>query len=82
MSSHVMDSRVGSTSLMRSSRHPGAESVAPRPGCPVQAWRYDVLHYQGVVEETLLSLGVLWIREDGLGERKMIDLREYHLRLC
>ncbi|MFI7581223.1 hypothetical protein [Kocuria kalidii] len=82
MNSRVMDSRVASTSVMISGRHPGVESMAPRPGCLIQAWRYDVLHYRGVVEETLLSSGVLWIREDGLGDRKMIDLREYHLRLC
>ncbi|MEX5236117.1 hypothetical protein [Kocuria arenosa] len=82
MNSRVMDSRITSTSVMNSGRHPGIESMGPRPGCSIQAWRYDVLHYQGVVEETLLSSGVLWIREDGLGDRKMIDLQEYRLRLC
>ncbi|MFF0903354.1 UNVERIFIED_CONTAM: hypothetical protein RF653_06725 [Kocuria sp. CPCC 205316] len=81
MSGHVVGSRVASASGGNGGRHRGSESMGPRPGCPVQAWRYDVLHYRGVVEETLLSSGVLWIREDGLGHRKMIDLQEYHLRL-
>ncbi|MFF0988848.1 hypothetical protein [Kocuria nitroreducens] len=53
----------------------------PRPGSTVQAWRYDVLHYQGEVEDIMPGSGVLWIREHGLGVRKMIDLREYHVRL-
>jgi hypothetical protein len=51
-----------------------------RPGCAVQIWRKGVLHHQGVVEEAMLQAKVRWIREDGLGTRKMIDLDDYVLR--
>lgn len=77
-----MSRRSTNTDVVDSSFLPGAVIGWLRPGSSIQAWRYDVLHYQGVVEETLLSSGVLWIREHGLGARKMIDLQEYRLSLC
>lgn len=49
------------------------------PGQPVQARIRGVVHWEGTVETVSASLGVVWIRENGLGERKLLDLREYHV---
>jgi hypothetical protein len=51
-----------------------------RPGRAVQVCRGERVYHHGVVEVIMPQAGVLWIREDGLGTRKMIDLQEYVLR--
>ena len=48
-------------------------------GQRVQAQLHGVAHWTGTVETVAVPLGVVWIREDGLGERKLLDLREYQL---
>lgn len=40
---------------------------------------HGVAHWTGTVETVAVPLGVVWIREDGLGERKLLDLREYQV---
>lgn len=49
------------------------------PGHRVQARVDGVTHWTGTVETVSVELGVVWIREDGPGERKLLDLREYQL---
>ncbi|MEX5299871.1 hypothetical protein RCG67_13955 [Kocuria sp. CPCC 205292] len=48
-------------------------------GQRVQAQLHGVAHWTGTVETVAVPLGVVWIREDGLGERKLLDLREYQV---
>ena len=48
-------------------------------GQRVQTQVNGVAHWTGTVETVAAPLGVVWIREDGLGERKLLDLREYQL---
>lgn len=50
-------------------------------GHRLEAWSGGALHHFGVVEEKLPELGVLWIRETSTGQRKMLDLLGYDLRL-
>ena len=40
-----------------------------------------MLHHLGIVEEKLPELGVLWIRESSTGQRKMLDVLSYDLRV-
>ncbi|MET3773003.1 hypothetical protein ACJJV6_08450 [Arthrobacter nitrophenolicus] len=40
----------------------------------------DTLRYSGVVDTSAPSLGIIWIRQDGLGERKLIICTDYRLR--
>ncbi|MGQ1799099.1 hypothetical protein ACT4S5_18485 [Kocuria oceani] len=49
------------------------------PGQPVQARVRGVVHWSGTVETVSVPLAVVWILEDGLGERKLLDLREYQV---
>lgn len=49
------------------------------PGQSVQARVHGVVHWSGTVETVSVPLGVVWIREDGLGERKLLDLQEYQV---
>jgi hypothetical protein len=65
---------------MNASAHSRPGPMWPQPGSPIQAWRYGMLHHRGIVEAVMHQAGVLWIREDGLGDRKLIDLAEYVLR--
>ncbi|MFW6186541.1 MAG: hypothetical protein ACOC84_00865 [Actinomycetota bacterium] len=51
-----------------------------RVGDQVQAWSGAMLHYVGIVELVSLRLKVVWIRDLGLGERRMLDLQDYQLR--
>ena len=51
------------------------------PGHRVQAQVHGIPHWTGTVEAVAVPLGVVWIREDGLGERKLLDLREFQVRL-
>lgn len=50
-------------------------------GNRLEAWTGGTLRHLGIVEEKLPELGVLWIRETGTGQRKMLDTISYHLRL-
>ncbi|TDL46541.1 hypothetical protein [Kocuria rosea] len=50
-------------------------------GNRLEAWSGGVLLHLGIVEEKLPELGVLWIRETGTGQRKMLDTLSYDLRL-
>lgn len=48
-------------------------------GDHVEAWAGSVLHCSGTVETVAADLGVLWIREDRIGARRLLDVREHHL---
>lgn len=49
------------------------------PGQPVQARVRGVVRWSGTVETVSVPLAVVWIRENGLGERKLLDLQEYQI---
>ena len=53
---------------------------ALRPGEHLEAWENGMLCHTGVVEEIAPELGVVWIRERGLGARKMLSADQYCLR--
>lgn len=55
--------------------------TAVHVGHRLEAWSSGVLLHAGIVEETLPELGVVWIREIGTGQRKMLDVIDYDLRL-
>lgn len=55
------------------------ELSPPEIGTHIQAWRNEMLLYQGIVEERVPHLGVVWIREAGNGARKMLVLDEYRI---
>jgi hypothetical protein len=55
---------------------PVAELV---PGDRVRAWVGEVLHYAGTVETVAIELGVIWIREDGIGARTLLDVGVYRI---
>jgi hypothetical protein len=44
-----------------------------------QARVHGMVHWRGTVETVPVALGVVWIREDGIGERKLLDLKKYQL---
>lgn len=48
-------------------------------GDRVRAWVGEVLHYTGTVETVAAALGIIWIREDGIGARKLLDARVYRI---
>lgn len=50
-----------------------------RRGDRVQAWVGSEMQYVGVVDLVSPELDVAWVRDVALGERKMLDLREYRL---
>lgn len=52
---------------------PVAELVS---GNRVHAWVGEVLHHSGTLEMVAVELGVIWIREDGIGDRELLDVRE------
>ena len=52
-----------------------------RPGDHLQAWEHGMLCHAGVVEEVAPELGVVWIREPGLGARKMLSADQHQLRM-
>ena len=58
-----------------------ADLTTVHVGNRLEAWSGGELHHLGLVEETLPELGVLWIRETGTGQRKMLDLIGHDLRL-
>ncbi|MFI7480932.1 hypothetical protein ACH9EU_00810 [Kocuria sp. M1R5S2] len=53
-----------------------------RPGRTVRVCRGERVYHHGVVEVVMPQAMVLWIREAGLGTRKMIDLEEFVLHPC
>lgn len=57
----------------------GSGTQPLHPGQLVQARFRGVVHWTGTVETVSVALGVVWILEDGLGERKLLDLREYQV---
>lgn len=61
---------------------PDDHTPEPHPleiGTHIQAWRNDMLLYQGIVEDAVPHLGVVWIRESGNGARKMLALDDYRI---
>ncbi|MGQ1797354.1 hypothetical protein ACT4S5_09485 [Kocuria oceani] len=61
----------------RSGSDPASQHL--RPGQVVQARLRGVVHWTGTVDTVSVALGVVWIRENGLGERKLLDLQEYQV---
>ena len=53
-----------------------------RKGHWIQAWLGRELRYVGVVDLLAPDLGMVWIREGNLGERKLLDASEYTLYWC
>lgn len=62
----------------RNTSDPAADQL--RPGQVVQARLRGVVHWVGTVDTVSIALEVVWIRENGLGERKLLDLREYQVQ--
>lgn len=60
----------------RSSR---LDLASVRPGDRLEAWYQGVVQHQGIVEELVPHLGVVWIREPGSGRRKMLDTADFDL---
>ena len=58
----------------------GGAAQGLRPGERVQAWAGEVVHWSGTVETVSAELGVVWIREDGMGARRLLDLDEHQVR--
>ena len=49
-------------------------------GDHVEVWDQGHLLYAGMVDDMDPAHGVVWVHEDGLGERKMVHAQQYHLR--
>jgi hypothetical protein len=49
-------------------------------GDQIQVCEDGTLPYSGVVDTSAPSLGIIWIRLEGLGERKLIFCTDYRLR--
>lgn len=45
----------------------------------IEVWADGMPIYSGAVDESAPALGILWIRQDGLGERRLIHCRTYLL---
>lgn len=48
-------------------------------GTVVEARRNNQVYYRGCVEDTIPSLGIVWIRDDMAGHRALLDLTEYSI---
>ena len=48
----------------------------------MEVWEEGNLLYAGAVDQVDSAHGVVWILEEGIGERKMIHAQQYHLRYC
>ena len=46
----------------------------------MEVWDQGHLLYAGTVDKVDPAHGVAWVLDDGIGERKMIHARQYHLR--
>lgn len=51
-----------------------------RQGDRIQVSEPGASHYSGVVDLIAPSLGIIWLRQDGLGERKLILCPDYLLQ--
>lgn len=51
-----------------------------RNGEHINAWEGSILISSGLVDLAAPSLGIVWIRQDGLRERKLILCPNYDLR--
>lgn len=49
-------------------------------GDQIQVCEDETSRYSGVVDTSAPSLGIIWIRLEGLGERKLILCTDYRLR--
>lgn len=75
------DSTVTGNSIANAARTTtGPTAQQLHPGQVVQARIRGVVHWAGTVETVSAALGVVWILENGLGERKLLDLREYQVQ--
>lgn len=45
----------------------------------IQTWEDGVPSHSGIVDDRAPALGVVWIRRDGLGERKLVHCPAYRL---
>jgi hypothetical protein len=50
-------------------------------GDPIEATGPDKVRYRGRVEETAPEMGVIWIRDELLGNRIMLDTIDYSIRV-
>jgi hypothetical protein len=53
-----------------------------RRGDRIEARHSHQQEYVGIVDVVARDLGVVWIREARLGERKLLDPREHRLYRC
>lgn len=51
------------------------------PGDQLEAVRQGVVHHQGVVEDIAPAVGVVWVRDSGIGERKMLATDTFELHI-
>lgn len=54
--------------------------AALKAGDRIEAWRGGSLLHRGTVTQTMPGMGLLWIREDSLYERKLLDMAELQIR--
>lgn len=77
----MVDTKAGCWDLEREpDRDEDSVLDALQPGDHLEAWEDQTLHYTGTVDEVAPALGVVWIREAGLGLRKMLSVHQYRLR--
>ena len=48
-------------------------------GDQINAWRNGCLFHTGTVTDLLPVMGLFWIREQGLGERRLLDMGELEI---
>ncbi|MFC4903763.1 hypothetical protein [Kocuria oceani] len=48
-------------------------------GDHIQAWTATTLYCSGIVELLDPDLGVLWVREDPIGARRLLDTEEHQI---
>lgn len=44
------------------------------PGCGVEVWEQEVFRFRAQVEECAGHLGVVWVREAGIGQRRLVTV--------
>lgn len=49
-------------------------------GDRIEAWTARALQHTGTVDQTLPRMGLVWIYEDPLNERKLLDAAELQIR--
>lgn len=50
------------------------------PGDRVEAWEHGRPRFSGTVSEVAPRLGIMWIREDATGLRRLVSVRDHRLR--